>query len=92
MGNENKPEKEKVEKTVTIIVEGTPHEWSKGDKISYAEVVTLEAPDYPNHLEITYSVTYKKGDNNKPEGILSPGSSVKIKDGMVFNVSETGQS
>jgi Xaa-Pro aminopeptidase len=78
-------------KTVTIIVDGTPHEWPKGE-ITYAEVVTLEVPDYPQHPEITYSVTYKKGPGNKPEGILSPGGSVKVHEGMVFSVSETGQS
>ena len=58
------------EKTVTIIVEDTPHLWSKGDDISYTEVVTLEVPSYSQHPEITYSVTYKKGHDNKPEGIL----------------------
>lgn len=78
-------------KIVTIIVEGTPHEWPK-DEITYAEVVTLEVPDYSQHPEITYSVSYKKGHGNKPEGILVPGASVKVKEGMVFNVSETGQS
>jgi len=78
-------------KTVTIIVEGTPHEWTKGE-ISYAELVTLEVPDYSIHPEITYSVMYKRGHGNKPEGILSPGASVKVKEGMIFNVSETGQS
>ena len=79
------------EKIVTIIVEGTPHEWPKGD-ISYSEVVTLEVPDYPQHPDITYSVTYKRGQGNKPEGILAPGASVKVKEGMVFNVSDAGQS
>ena len=78
-------------KTVTIVVEGTPHPWPKDD-ISYAEVVTLEVPDYAQHPEITYSVTYKRGHGEKPEGILSPGGSVKVKDGMTFNVSPTGQS
>ncbi len=78
-------------KTVTIIVEGTPHEWPKDD-ITYAEVVTLEVPDFPHHPEITYSVKYKKGHGNKPEGVLVPGASVKVKEGMVFNVSPTGQS
>jgi hypothetical protein len=91
MNNDNKENKEKKEKTVTIIVEGAPHEWLKGD-ITFAEVVTLEFPDYPNHPEITYSVKYKKGDNNKPEGVLVPGASVKVKEGMIFNVSKTGQS
>ena len=78
-------------KIVTIIVEGTPHEWPKGE-ITYAEVVTLEVPDYAKHPEKTYSVKYKNGHGNKPEGVLAPGASVKVKEGMVFSVSETGQS
>jgi hypothetical protein len=78
-------------KTVTIIVEGTPHEWPKGE-ITYAEVVTLEVPDYPQHQDITYTVKYKNGHGDKPEGILSPGASVKVKEEMVFSVRETGQS
>lgn len=80
------------EKFVTIVVEGTPHEWPKNELISYAQVVTLEVPDYAQHPEITYSVTYDKGHGNKPKGILNLGASVKVKDGMVFYVSETGQS
>jgi hypothetical protein len=82
-----KPEK----KLVTIIVEGTPHEWPK-EEISYEQVVTLEVPDYAQHPEINYSVKYKRGQGNKPEGILLKGESVKVKEGMVFSVSETGQS
>lgn len=78
-------------KFVTIYVEGTPHEWPK-DEITYAEVVTLEVPDYAQHPEITYSVKYKKGNGNKPEGVLTIGATVKVKEGMIFNVSETGQS
>jgi hypothetical protein len=76
---------------ITIVVNGTPHEWPKPE-ITYAEVVTLDVPDYPKHPEIIYSVTYKKGHSHKPEGILSPGASVKVREGMVFNVSPTGQS
>ena len=78
-------------KTDTIIVEGTPHEWPKGE-ITYTEVVTLEVPDYSQHPEITYAVKYKNGPRNKPEGILSPGASVKVREGMIFSVSDTGQS
>lgn len=86
MSNPNDP------KTVTIIVEGTPHEVPKNEDITYAQVVTLEVPDYPQHTDITYAVTYRNGQGNKPEGVLAPGGSVKVKEGMVFNVSETGQS
>lgn len=77
-------------KTVTIIVEATPHEWPKGD-ITYEQVVKLEVPGYSSESQTTYSVTYEKGNGNK-EGILYPGASVKVKEGMEFHVSETGQS
>jgi hypothetical protein len=86
----NKPE-DKHEKTVTIIVEGTPHEWPK-DEITYTQVVTLFDPEYPQHPKMNYSVTYERGHGNKPEGILPPGGSVKVKEGMVFHVSPTGES
>jgi Multiubiquitin len=81
-------ETEEKVKTVTIIVDGTPHEAPKG-KITYAQVVTLAYPDYPQHPEITYSVTYTQGHH---EGILPPGGNVEVKDGMEFRVNRTGQS
>ena len=89
---DKKPDDKGRDKTVTIIVEATPHEWPKNEAISYAQVVTLEFPDYPHHPERIYSVTYKRGHGSKPEGTLAPGGSVKVKDGMRFSVSETGQS
>lgn len=78
-------------KLVTIIVEGTPHEWPKDD-ITYEDVVKLEVPEYPQNPPFTYAVKYTRGQGNKPEGTLTPGGSVKVKEGMVFSVSETGQS
>lgn len=81
-------ETEEKVKTVTIIVDGTPHEVTKG-KVTYAQVVTLAYPDYPQHPEITYSVTYTRGHH---EGILPPSGSVEVKDGMEFRVNRTGQS
>lgn len=80
------------EKTITIYVDGTPHEVPKKDDLTYDEVVTLAYPDHAQHPEITYSVTYTKGHGNKPEGILSPGSSVPAKKDMEFLVNRTGQS
>jgi hypothetical protein len=77
---------------VTIIVDGTPHKVPRREHITYVEVVTLAHPDYPKHPEITYSVTYTRGPTEKPDGILSPGGSVKVKEGMSFVVNRTGQS
>lgn len=90
--NERGVEKFKTRKKgVTIYVEGVPHAWDK-PKISYAEVVTLEDPDYPQHPEIDYSVSYTDGVPAKPVGDLAKGESVKVKDRMKFDVSPTGES
>lgn len=82
---------DKNKKKVTIIVNGTPFEVEK-EEMDYNEIVTLAFPDFPLHPERLYSVTYKKGHGEKPEGILSPGGSVKVKNDMTFNVKHTGQS
>ncbi|TMI67793.1 MAG: hypothetical protein E6H09_23735 [Bacteroidetes bacterium] len=78
-------------KTVTIFVNTNPHEWPK-DEISYEQVVKLEVPGFPQDPEITYSVKFTRGHGDKPEGVLTKGTSVKVKEGMRFSVSETGQS
>ena len=77
--------------TVTIIVNGTPYEVPKG-RITYDQVVTLADPSFPQNPQLTFSVKYKRGPNEKPEGTLSPGGSVEVKKDMVFSVSPTGQS
>ena len=75
--------------------EGT---WREGEEVWCFEpredlrIVTLEVPDYPEHPEINYSVKYTHGPGHKPEAPLAPGGKVKVKNGMVFSVSETGQS
>ena len=82
--------KDDKKKTVTIVVEATQHEWPKNAEITYEEVVRLEFPNYTPST--TYSVGYIRGHGSKPEGTLSVGGTVKVKEGMTFHVSETGQS
>lgn len=77
-------------KPITIVVNGQPHKWEKGN-IAFFEVVGLEIPDYQQHPDVTYTVTYSRGHGGR-SGILAPGAEVKAHEGMVFNVSETGQS
>jgi Multiubiquitin len=78
-------------KPATIIVNGTAHEVDKSE-IFYAEVVALAFVNPPTGPNIEISVTYRRGHGEKPEGILAPGQSVKVKDGMVFNVTATDKS
>lgn len=80
------------DKLVTIFVEGTPHEWPKDEKISFDQVAKFAFPDFSPSDGRVYTITFEKGDNAKPEGQLVKGSSVKVKNGMTFNVSRTGES
>jgi hypothetical protein len=78
-------------KHIEIIVDGTPQQVSD-ERQSYADIVTLAYADYPQHPDVSYSVTYKHGPPQNREGILSKGGSVEVKGGMEFRVSRTGQS
>jgi len=77
-------------KEVTIIVNGREKKVAK-DEILFAEVVAL-AFDTPPANDTLYTVTYKRGYGNKSEGTLVEGQSVKVKDGMIFNVTATNKS
>jgi hypothetical protein len=79
-------------KQVTIVVNGTDHDWPKDTDISYKDVVLFAFPESKDHPEINYSVKYTRGHGDKPEGVLAPGQSVKVKEGMDFRVTDTGQS
>lgn len=78
-------------KTITIVVNGTPHDVPKKETLTYAEVVTYFDPTYPQHPDTVYSVTYTRGVKPK-EGTLAPDGSVKAKDGMDFHVIPTSES
>lgn len=80
------------EKDVTIVVNTKPHGWAEKE-ISYLEVVQLAYPgaDLSNE-QITYTVKYRRGRGDKPEGSLVDGKSVKVKDGMTFDVTKTDRS
>lgn len=79
---------ERDDKTVTIIVNGRKREVPKGE-ISYTAVVALAFPDAPGR---EYTVTYQRGAGNKPEGILPVDGTVKVKEGMIFEVTPTNKS
>lgn len=78
-------------KPMTIVVNGEPHDVAK-DEITFDEVVTLAYPGGPQGSNIIYSVTYRKGPEHRPKGILPEGGSVKVKDGMIFDVRVTDKS
>lgn len=67
------------EKTVTV------------RELSFEAIVHLAFPP-PTNSTMMFTVTYRRGEGNKPQGTLVEGETVKVKDGMIFNVTATDKS
>jgi len=78
-------------KTVTLIVNGTPHEWAK-PTICFEDVVKLAYGTYDPNPNIVYTVTYDRGPKENTEGSMVKGDCVCVKDKMIFNVTRTDKS
>lgn len=79
------------QKEYTIIVNGRQKMVTKKE-LSFIEIIALAFDNPPTGPNIVFTVTYRKGEGNKPEGTLIEGETVKIKNGMVFNVTATDKS
>ena len=75
-------------KVTTIIVNGIPKK-VEGDTISFEEVVKLA---FEPRAGVCYTVVYEFGPRGEEHGSMDPGQVVHIKDGEVFDVSDTHQS
>lgn len=62
------------------------------DELTFDEVVALAYDPVPNSPNWIFTITYRRGNGHKPEGTLRPGESVKVKEGMIFNVTATDKS
>ena len=78
----SKPTKVKV----TLIVKGREKEWCKR-KISFEEVIILAYGSISDNPNICYTVAYKRGPRQNPDGSMVEGQVVFVKNKMVFNVS-----
>jgi len=76
-------------KTVTIIVNGRPREFS-GHQITYEDIVRMAFPDTPASDTVDFTVTYSS--THGKDGTLVSGQHTPVKDGMVFNVTKTSRS
>jgi hypothetical protein len=79
------------EKEMTVIVNTEEKLWNER-RISYAQVTHLAFPSPPPGVVITYTVEYERGPHKNPEGSMTAGESVRVKNGMIFSVTETGRS
>lgn len=85
--DKNKPGQGKGPKPVTIYVNTIAHEVEKDD-ISFEEVVALAYPTPAPGPNAGFTVLYQRAHGNK-DGTLVAGQTVKVKDGMMFDVTPT---
>jgi hypothetical protein len=77
--------------TVEIIVNGQKKVVAK-DELSFDELVALAFENPPTGDNWLITISYRRGPGKKPEGTLVKGETVKVKDGMIFNVDATDRS
>lgn len=79
------------DKYISIVVNG--REKIVTDKeLSFAQLVALAFDTPPTGENIVFTITYRRGQGEKPEGSLVEGETVKIKKGMILNVTATDKS
>lgn len=79
------------ERTIKVFVNSRP-KLVDSPRVSFEQVVALAFPDGPTGVDITYTVTYSRAAGPRPEGSLTPGAVVRVKDGAVFDVFFTDKS
>jgi hypothetical protein len=87
----NNEANQKHDKTLEITVNGR-QKFVTSKELSFDEIVALAFDNPPTGDNIIFTVTYRRGEGNKPEGTLVKGEIIKIKDGMIFNVTATNKS
>jgi hypothetical protein len=75
-----------------VIIVNTRRKTVAGHKISFEKVVLLAFPSGPPTPQTVYTVAYSNGPPRNREGKIVPGQSVRIKDEMIFDVTETSRS
>lgn len=61
-------------------------------KLTFDDVVKLAFPIPPTGPNIMFTIKYRKGPQINPKGSLLEGHSVRIKNGMIFDVTPTDRS
>lgn len=91
MLDEHEHRDDRCDKKITIIVNGREKTVEKR-KLTFDQLVALAFADPPTGEFICFTITYRRGNGNRPEGTLAEGETVKLKDGMIFNVTATDKS
>lgn len=80
----------KADKEITVVVNGRPRVVSAKD-LSFDDAIELAYPGGPRGDNWVYTVGYRRAHGDK-SGSLTAGDTVKVKDGMVLDVTQTDKS
>jgi hypothetical protein len=58
-------------------------------ELSFDELLALGLDTVPSGPQFEFMIAYRRGEGNKPEGTLSQGETLKVKDGMIIDVTVT---
>lgn len=83
--------KSKLTKIISIIVNGQEHAVQE-KHLSFMDLVVLGFGEGANGANVCFTIGYRRNKGNKEEGSLVEGETVKIKEGMIFNVTRTDKS
>lgn len=78
-------------KEICIIINGR-EKIVDNKKLSFDQIVHLAFSKPPHGENTCFTVEYRKGPKQNKEGSLTDGETVKIKKGMIFNVTATDKS
>lgn len=78
-------------RTHTIIVNARPKTVDKA-VLTFDEIVRLAFPNPPSGPDIQFTVQYSRGPAGQSSGALVEGDSVRVKDRMEFDVTQTNRS
>lgn len=83
--------KKEGKEAITIIVNGQAKQVTERE-LSFAQIVALAFGNSAGDGNTIFTVTFRRGEGKKPEGTLVAGETIKIKEGEIFNVTETSKS
>ena len=75
--------------TKTVIINGKPWKINAQAKLHYRHLVKMVFNVEKDSTEV-FTVTFSGGYLDKPNGSLTEGEYVKVREGMIFNVANTG--
>ncbi len=91
MSNEKDDKQSDHKKEVTVIFNGRAKKVPK-ETLTFDEVVAYAFDVPPTGENVQITTQYTKGHSDKPKGTLLEGQSVKVKEGMEFDVTATNRS